>query len=117
MLAGELAHQAGMKKPKIRAADWDYLSKHPKSGPPRASAAIWPQLLIEPRTQNVYCYFTNPSLNKTACYFEQQVNIRGSAFYRLAILSYSAHEKPPQQTSLSMQGIFFYLPFANNPEQ
>jgi hypothetical protein len=44
MLAGELAHQAGMKKPKIRAADWDYLSKHPLSGPPRASAAIWPPL-------------------------------------------------------------------------
>jgi Flp pilus assembly protein TadD len=62
-------------------------------------------------------FATNPSLNKTACYFEQQVNIRGSAFYRLAILSYSAHEKPPQQTCLSMQGIFFYLPFANNPEQ
>jgi hypothetical protein len=33
-----------MKKPKIRAADWDYLSTHPLSGPPRASAAIWPQL-------------------------------------------------------------------------
>jgi hypothetical protein len=45
MLAGELAHQAGMKKPKIRAADWDYLSTHPLSGPPRASAAIWPSLL------------------------------------------------------------------------
>jgi len=42
MLARELAHQASMKKPEIREADWDYLSKHPKSGPPRECAAIWP---------------------------------------------------------------------------
>jgi hypothetical protein len=45
MLAGELAHQASMKKPKIREADWDCLSKHPQSGPPRGCAAIWPPLL------------------------------------------------------------------------
>ncbi len=51
MLAGELAHQAGMKKPKIRAADWDYLSTHPNSGPPRASAAIWPPKIQSLLTQ------------------------------------------------------------------
>jgi len=46
MLAGELAHQASLKKPKIREVDWDYLIKHPKSGPPRRCAAIWPPLSI-----------------------------------------------------------------------
>jgi hypothetical protein len=29
MLAGELAHQAGMKNPRIREADWDYRVSNP----------------------------------------------------------------------------------------
>ena len=65
MLAGELAHQASMKKPKIREADWDYLSKHHKSGPPRGCAAIWPPLLGN-QTQVVQTWVFYLELNE-AC--------------------------------------------------
>ena len=45
--AWELAHQAGMKHPRIFEADWDYRLSNPLLGPPRERGKTAPAFIAD----------------------------------------------------------------------